>query len=88
MDRGAWLVSPWGHKESDTTERLIHNTQKAEHGPQGLATISLLGVHPKGIQTGVHTKTFTQTFINTSLFKAPNSTLMGERTSISWYTHS
>ena len=24
MDRGAWLdtVSPWGHKESDTTERL------------------------------------------------------------------
>ena len=23
MDRGAWQVySPWGHKESDTTERL------------------------------------------------------------------
>ena len=20
MDRGAWLASPWGHKESDTTE--------------------------------------------------------------------
>ena len=24
MDRGAWQASPWGHKESDTTERLTH----------------------------------------------------------------
>ena len=22
MDRGAWQVSPWGHKESDMTEPL------------------------------------------------------------------
>jgi len=22
MHRGAWRASPWGHKESDTTERL------------------------------------------------------------------
>ena len=25
MDRGAWWATvPWGHKESDTTERLTH----------------------------------------------------------------
>ena len=29
MDREAWhaAVSPWGHKESDTTERLDNNNQ-------------------------------------------------------------
>ena len=26
MDRGAWWASPWGHKKSDTTERLTLNT--------------------------------------------------------------
>ena len=25
MDRGVWLDSPWGRKESDTTERLHHH---------------------------------------------------------------
>ena len=25
MDRGAWWASPWGHKESDTTEQLNKN---------------------------------------------------------------
>ena len=24
MDRGPWQTSPWGHEESDTTERLTH----------------------------------------------------------------
>ena len=24
MDRGAWWASPWGHKESDTTEVTEH----------------------------------------------------------------
>ena len=33
-------------------------------------------------------KDFTQTFMKTSLFKAPNNALMGERTNIFWYTHS
>ena len=28
MDRGAWGgYSPWGRKESDTTEQLTHNIQ-------------------------------------------------------------
>ena len=26
VDRGAWWASPWGHKESDTTERLTLTT--------------------------------------------------------------
>ena len=36
MDRGGWRGSPWGHKESYTTERLtynvyiIHNTRDRE----------------------------------------------------------
>ena len=25
MDRGAWWVSPWGHKELDMTEQLNNN---------------------------------------------------------------
>ena len=30
MDRGAWQDSPWGRKESDTTERLnLHHLLKA-----------------------------------------------------------
>ena len=27
MDRGAWRASPWGRKESNTTERLREHTQ-------------------------------------------------------------
>ena len=32
MDKGAWLgYSPWGHKESDTTERLSTLTHTHTH---------------------------------------------------------
>ena len=32
-DRGAWraAVSPWGHKELDTTEQLNNNNQQQGH---------------------------------------------------------
>ena len=32
MDRGAWKVSLWGHKESDTTERLHFHFQFLKAG--------------------------------------------------------
>ena len=70
-----------------TLKNSLAISYKIKHLPYH-PVISLLGVYPKGIQICVHTKTFTQTFIKTSLFKAPKSALMGERTNTFWYTHS
>ena len=39
MDRGAWWAnSPWGHKESDTTEQLSTHAKKSTHTTQGTVT--------------------------------------------------
>ena len=29
--KGAWQASPWGHKESDTTEHTAHYTHSDKH---------------------------------------------------------
>ena len=44
-DRGAWRASPWGHKESDTTERLTLSLSRLEENFACPARIpiSLLG---------------------------------------------
>ena len=42
MDRGAWC--PWGHKESDTTERL-HYIGKGKRGNTMLVVCLLIYVH-------------------------------------------
>ena len=43
MDRGAWRAnSPWGHKESDMTERLIHHHQQEIYMPGGRQSRSVL----------------------------------------------
>ena len=36
MDRGAWWDSPWGHKESDTTELLTLDDNRLGNSSQPL----------------------------------------------------
>ena len=39
MDREAWWAnSPWGHKESDTTEQFSMHAKKSTHTTQGTVT--------------------------------------------------
>ena len=38
--------SPWGHEESDTTERLSTHSRHPESGEGGAASLSRLPAHP------------------------------------------